>query len=56
MNTYEVAIYNQDLEVRVYVIKDATSEQHAIDRAMRAYRFSGCCSPMIKDRTKVRKI
>lgn len=56
MNNYEVTIYNHDLEVRVYVIKDATSEQHAIDRAMRVYRFSGCCSPIKKDRTKVRKI
>ena len=56
MNTYEVTIYNYNLEAVVYVIKDATSEQHAIDRAMRAYRFSGFCSPINKERTKVRKI
>lgn len=56
MNTYEVTIYNYSHEVIVYVIKDATCEQHATDRAMRAYRFGGFCSPINKDRTKVRKI
>lgn len=56
MTNYEVTIYNYNHEVVVYVIKDATSEQHAIDRAMRAYRFGGFCSPINKERTKVREI
>ena len=56
MTNYEVTLYNYSHEVVVYVIKDATSEQHATDRAMRAYRFGGFCSPINKERTKVRKI
>ena len=36
---YTVKIFNKDLEVYIYTVKDATNKDNALKRALRQYNF-----------------
>jgi len=50
MKNYTVKVFNENLEVCIYTVKDATSKDNALERALRQYVF---CNDSKVTRTEV---
>jgi len=50
MKNYTVKVFNENLEVCIYTVKDATSKDNALTRALRQYNF---CNDAKVTRTEV---
>ena len=50
MKNYTVKVFNENLEVCIYTVKDAISKDNALERALRQYVF---CNDSKVTRTEV---